>query len=252
MILQLQGTTVERRDGYRVVRTPHNPTFWWGNCILLDERPAPGELGRSVETFHAEHPTAAHVALGLDTIDGVAPEPDELAEHRLRVTRDTVMTARAVHAPPHPNRAATYRTLDGDDDWAQQLELDLLTGIEDDSPTHRVFTDTRVNDNRRIAESSAGDWYGAFVDGRLRSSLGLFTDGSGVARFQNVGTFPDARGQGLAGSLVEPVSRHAFDDLGVQTLVMVADPEYIAIRIYRAVGFEGSEAQLGLERRPGA
>jgi ribosomal protein S18 acetylase RimI-like enzyme len=251
MILQLQGTTVERRDGYRVIRTPHNPTFWWGNCILVDERPAAGELGRWLDVFHAEHPTAAHVAIGLDTVDGVAPPAEELAEHGLRVTRDTVMKARAVHPPAHPNRAATYRTFASDDDWAQQVELDLLNWPDEhDAPAHRAFVETRFADYRRIAESGAGDWYGAFVDGRLRSSLGLFTDGSGVARFQNVGTFPDARGQGLAGTLVEHVSRRAFDELGVETLVMVADPEYVAIRIYRALGFDGEETQLALERRP--
>jgi len=252
MILPLKGTTVERKDGYRVLRTPHNPTFWWGNGILVDELPAPGELARWMETFHAEHPTAAHVAIGLDTVDGVSPDADELAEHGLRVTRDTVMQARSVVPPPHPNRTATYRTFEGDEDWAQQVELDLLTWPDDGTPTHREFVVTRVADYRRIAESGAGDWYGAFVDGRLQSSLGLFTDGSGVARFQNVATLPDARGQGLAGTLVEHVSRRAFEELGVETLVMVADPEYVAIRVYRALGFDGDETQLGLERRPPA
>ena len=251
MILRQQGSAVERRDGYRVIRTPHNPMFWWGNYVLLDELPAPGELGRWVETFHAEHPDAPHLALGLDTVDGVAPDPEELAAHGLRLGRDTVMTARTAHPPPHPNRAATYRTFASDDDWAQQVELELVASQEHASDTHRAFTERRVADARALAESGAGDWYGAFVGGQLRSSLGLFTDGSGVARFQHVGTFPDARGQGLAGTLVEHVSRARVrrarhrDARG-----LVADPDYLAIRIYRAVGFAGDETQLGLERPP--
>ena len=31
---------------------------------------------------------------------------------------------------------------------------------------------------------------------------------------------------------------------------MVADPDYLAIRIYRAIGFADSEAQLQVERAP--
>jgi RimJ/RimL family protein N-acetyltransferase len=252
MLLQLQGSAVERRDGYRVIRTPGNPSFWWGNYLLLDERPAPGELERWVETFHAEHPAAAHVAIGLDTLDGVAPDADELAAAGLTAWGDTVMTARAVRPPPHPNTIATYRTLADDDDWAQQVELEMVTSDEEPTDGHRVFIERRVADLRRLTESGAGDWYGAFIDGRLQSSLGLFTDGSGVARFQHVGTFPDARGRGLAGTLVHHVSRRAFDELGIETLVMVAEPAYHAIRIYRAVGFAGDETQLGLQRRPPA
>ena len=60
----------------------------------------------------------------------------------------------------------------------------------------------------------------------------------GLARFQSVETHPDFRGQGLAGTLVHEVSRYGFDQLGAHTLVMVADPDYLAIRVYRSVGFE--------------
>jgi ribosomal protein S18 acetylase RimI-like enzyme len=71
-----------------------------------------------------------------------------------------------------------------------------------------------------------------------------------LARFQNVETRPEARGRGLAGTLVHHVSRYGFDELGAQTLVMVADPDYLAIRIYRSVGFTETETMLQAERPP--
>jgi predicted GNAT family acetyltransferase len=80
--------------------------------------------------------------------------------------------------------------------------------------------------------------------------MGLFTASPGLARFQNVKTHPDARGRGLAGTLVHRVSRYGFDELGADTLVMVADPDYLAIRIYRSVGFADTERQLQAERKP--
>jgi len=39
-------------------------------------------------------------------------------------------------------------------------------------------------------------------------------------------------------------------EIGARTLVMVADPDYHAIRVYRAVGFDGTESQLQAQRAP--
>lgn len=36
MLLGLQGSVIEQRPGYQVIRTPANPTFHWGNFLLLD------------------------------------------------------------------------------------------------------------------------------------------------------------------------------------------------------------------------
>jgi predicted GNAT family acetyltransferase len=103
---------------------------------------------------------------------------------------------------------------------------------------------------RRLVDAGYGAWWGAFEGDRLLASMGLFTASPGLARFQSVKTHPDARGRGLAGTLVHRVSRYGFEELGTRTLVMVADPEYLAIRIYRSVGFADTERQLQAERRP--
>ena len=46
------------------------------------------------------------------------------------------------------------------------------------------------------------------------------------------------------------VSEYGFGELGATTLVMVADPDYLAVRIYRSVGFDDTEVQLQAERAP--
>jgi ribosomal protein S18 acetylase RimI-like enzyme len=74
--------------------------------------------------------------------------------------------------------------------------------------------------------------------------------GGGRARYQAVETDPDFRRRGLAGSLVFHVSRFGFEALEAHTLVMVADPNYFAIDLYRALGFEATQAQLQIERPP--
>ncbi|HEY8789730.1 MAG TPA: hypothetical protein VIM10_11440 [Actinopolymorphaceae bacterium] len=49
---------------------------------------------------------------------------------------------------------------------------------------------------------------------------------------------------GLDDTLVHHAGRYALTDLGVETLVIVADPEYVATRIYRSVGFDGTETRF--------
>jgi len=80
--------------------------------------------------------------------------------------------------------------------------------------------------------------------------MGLYSDGHGLARFQSVDTHPEARGRGLAGTLVHYVSTYGLSTLHARTLVMVADPDYHAIRIYRSVGFENTETQVAIELAP--
>ena len=110
------------------------------------------------------------------------------------------------------------------------------------------FATRRGEAHRRNIENGHGQWFGAFLDGRLVASLGIFTSADGLARYQEVKTHPEARGQGLAGTLVHAAGRHALDEMGAETLVIVADPDYLAIRIYRSVGFDDTETQLGASR----
>jgi len=160
------------------------------------------------------------------------------------------MTATSVHPPAHPNGDAICRTLESDEDWAGSVELTLACNDEHEPVGHRVFVERRAASNRALVEAAHGAWFGAFLDGALVSQMGLVMAGPALARFQLVETHPDLRGRGLAGTLVHQVGRHGFDTLGAETLVMVADPEYPAIRLYRSVGFSDSESQLQAERRP--
>lgn len=250
MSLQLEGSSVERRDGYRVIRTPQNPTYWWGNFLLLDEAPGVGEFDGWLETFRREHPTATHTTFGVDSTDGVLPAEEEVRAAGFTVERMVVMSAKAVHDPPRPNRDAVYRRVVSDDDWVQAVDLQMANNESHEPVAHRAFSEKKLEMTRAMAEAGYGGWFGAFIDGRMRAGMGLFSDGSGVARFDAVDTHPEFRGRGLAGTLVEFVSRFGFGELRAETLVMVADPEYLAIRVYRSVGFADREVQLQLERRP--
>jgi ribosomal protein S18 acetylase RimI-like enzyme len=248
-MLEHSGSLVEDRGTHVVVRTPDNPSFWWGNYLLLPRPPADADEAREwLSRFETELPEAAHRTFGVDGQDGVRDDLAPFTDLGFEPDVSSVMTATAVHEPPRPNNHATYRPLQTDADWQQQVELDLAG---EDPGTHSLaFVSARAEAERRLVDAGYGAWWGAFEDDRLLASMGLFTASPGLARFQSVKTHPDARGRGLAGTLVHRASRYGFDELGARTLVMVADPEYLAIRIYRSVGFADTERQLQSERRP--
>jgi ribosomal protein S18 acetylase RimI-like enzyme len=242
------GSVVEDRGDHLVVRTPDNPTFWWGNCLVLPGPPADEEAARAwLATFEQDLPGARHRTFWVDGVDGSADDLQPFVAAGLKADPSVVMTAGAVHAPPRPNRLAGYRPLAGDDDWAQQVELSM---VGEDDGYDLEFATRKAEADRVLVEDGHGRWYGAFLGDRLVASMGLFTASPGLARFQSVKTHPDHRGQGLAGTLTHVVGRFGLDELGATTLVMVADPAYLAIRVYRSVGFADTEVLLAAERRP--
>ncbi|MFC6285743.1 GNAT family N-acetyltransferase [Nocardioides sp. GCM10027113] len=246
-LLTLAGSTVEDHGNHLVVRTPDNPTFYWGNFLLLAEPPVAGAVDGWEDEFVREFPLAAHRAFGVDGAERTTADLKPLVDAGYEVDGSSVMTAQAVHPPPRPNTEAELRPLTSDDDWEQQVALALAGEGEWITPE---FVVRRNEAQRALVEQGHGRWYGAFLDGRLLSSLGLLEASPGLARFQEVKTHPDARGQGLCGTLVHHASRWALDELGATTLVMVADPDYLAIRIYRSVGFRETETQLAALRSP--
>lgn len=248
MIRLLEGSRVDDRGGYIAVRSPHNPSYWWGNFLLLAEPPETGQTDDWLALFAAEFPEAKHVALGIDVTEISGVDVGALVAAGLQMERSAVLTAQALHEPPRSYPAATYRELAGDDDWQQAKELRTVLS-EGEPAAEPGFLAARIASERALTEAGHGSWFGAFVDGKLVAHLGLVSDGSGIARYQNVETHPDWRRKGLAGTLVWRAGQHGLDGMA-GTLVIAADPEYVAIRVYRSVGFIDAETQIGFERLP--
>lgn len=253
-LLRRSGSTVEDRGSHVAVRTPANPTFRWGNFDLLAAPPSADEVADVLARYDADLPEGDFRTFGVDGTGDQSAALAPLVAAGLRLEPSTVMTATSVHAPPRPNAEVTCRRLVSDDDWAQRVEVSVAVDEADPDTSsgdgYRLFAERRAAADRASCEAGGGGWWGAFVGDRLVATMGLVDAGDGLARFQMVETHPGHRGKGFAGTLVHRVAAYGFDELGARTLVMVADPSYLAIRVYRSVGFVDSEVQTQLEQRP--
>ncbi len=250
-LLQLGGAQIEDRDDHLVIRSPHNPGHWWGNFLLLSEVPGP-EASRSwLDRFTAAFPEAQHIALGFDRMHGTIAGLDLFDRQGFTTEAQSVMTASEIRQPARRNTAAVYRRLHSDEDWAQSVILRLWCneGMYEPQAYHR-YVAARAQTYRGLVDAGHGGWFGAFIDGRLVSQMGLFIVSPKLARFQVVETDPDYRRRALAVSLVHHVSEYGLGELGARTLVIVADPNYFAVNLYRTVGFCPTQTQLQAERRP--
>lgn len=243
-LLQQATSTVVDHGDHVAVSTADNPDFWWGNFLLLRQPPSTEQALEWVARFEAELPWARHRAFGLDDPHAPSDAFDAFVDLGYHVERSTVMTTEFVPRTSHRAAEATCRPLDGDRDWAQRLELSLIVYPGTEEAAGSSFAHARAKARRRVVETGAGVWFGAFVQGQLVSQLGVIRAGRGLGRYQDVETHPEFRRRGLAGTLVSLAGNLALTSTDATTLVMVADPDDEAIRLYRSLGFTASEHQL--------
>lgn len=247
-----EGEVIDRGD-YWLVRTPSNPTYYGGNLLAFDRPPAAADYPAWVGAFGREfgdQPEVRHLFLTWDATGAEGWDAAPFIEGGFELRSDVTLLAREVKPPPTLNEGVEVRRIETDEEWEAVLAAkvaDRGPRYSEESFTHfkRRWLDVR----RRLAARGAGDWYGAFLGGRLVGDLGLFRDGA-VARFQDVGTAAEFRRRGVCGTLVYEVSRRALESWGVETLVMCADENYHAARIYESVGFEPAERYVVACRYP--
>jgi GNAT superfamily N-acetyltransferase len=247
-----EGEVVDRGD-YWLVRTPSNPTYYGGNLLFFDHPPAEGDFQRRLELFEREfkdQPEVRHVLIMWDMPEGergaVAPFLDAGFEMQYNLT----LLAEEVVTPPKLNYEINVRRLETEEEWQAVLASKVrIRNPRVPLDTYTLFKKRWLDVRRALADAGQGDWYGAFVGDRLVGDLGLYHDGA-IARFQDVGTEPEFRRRGVCGTLVYEVSKNALQSESIETLVIAADENYHAARIYESVGFKPRERHAVACRHP--
>lgn len=237
------------RGSYLVILTPTNPTYYWGNFLLFSKPPNDGDLENWKAIFSKEigsRLSVEHFAFGWDTVTGELGEVKPFLGEGFDLNQSVVLSTQQVTIPPKYNHEVVIRPLTEDWEWEQATQNQIACR----EPGHnlegfQVFKRDQMLRYRQMTNAGLGLWFGAFLEKQLVAELGVFV-AEGYGRFQQVGTHPAYRRRGICGALVYQASRYAFEHLKVKTLVMVADENYHAAKIYESVGFQPKEHQVGL------
>ena len=246
------GQIIDRGE-YLVILSPENPEFYWGNFLLFSNPPIEGDFTRWQALFAreiGEPPAVNHQVFAWDAPQGDLGEAGQFLNQGFRLINDAVMVLDALIVPPDPAIAVNIRPLESEFDWAQALENQIeCSSDEDDKSGFREFITIKMRRYRRMVEAGLGNWFGAFSGGRLSADCGVFQQDA-IGRFQSVGTHPDFRRRGIAAKLVHEAGQWALNQFKLDRLVIVAEENSSAQRIYQSLGFTPVERQTGVEWWP--
>lgn len=257
---------VSRRDGHLAIRSPSNPTHYWGNLLLFDAPPGEGDGPRWERLFaeeFADEPGVKHRTFAWDRTDGslgLAREAFVERGFRLEECVGLVAPAERVRAHPRASREVEVRALDpagGSDETLWQQVVELQVAARDERFTeaeHREFSRRRLADLRALFLLGRGAWYVALASSsnepQVLGSCGLVVT-AGRGRFQSVETAVAHRRRGICSRLLVEAVRASAERHGARRLVIAADPHYHALGIYESLGFRRRERVCGVCRQPG-
>jgi ribosomal protein S18 acetylase RimI-like enzyme len=260
---RFDGEIVDRGE-YLVVRTPGNPTFWWGNFLLFHRAPQFGDLALWTAAFEneiaARQPESRHRAFGIDSRARLVL-PDDFAAAGFELNEATVLTLRAAQrradATPRPVEFE-FSVLELPQDSILVVDKHVaVDAARYEVIGYREFAERQVARYAAMQVAGLGHWFGLFArvgeQRVLAASCGLFRDpasADSLGRFQYVSTHPDWRRRGLCAALVDAVCIYGFEEMGIATLAMVADPDDVAIGIYESLGFKRGVSTWQFERQP--
>lgn len=244
-LLVQAGSLVEDHGDHLVVRTPDNPTYFWGNFVLFEHAPT---VESALAVFAAAFPDAEHVSLGVDDAEMDAATRIAFGEAGVGIEDSVALSASRLQEPRPVD--ALVRPLAGDDDWEARAWLNRALEPEVEESAFMAFARRRNTMERALVEAGRGQRYGVFDGDDLVATAACFDCGGGLARYQSVETHPEHRRRGHAAAAVHAAGAAALE-AGAERLVIVADEEGDAVRIYRRLGLRDTERQLMLERRGG-
>ena len=220
-----RGRVIDRGDCL-VVRTPDEPGYYDGNLLVLPAVPA--DVAAWNARFVEEVPDAHHRAYRWDGPPGDAAP---LLADGFTVDVHVVMVADDLIAPA---TALPIRALTPDEVVATHALAFAMAEHHNDS--YRSFLRRHATWHASLVARGEARFWGAFDGDALVGSAGLVELGD-LARFQDVRTAPAYRRRGIAGALLAA----AAGGTRASRLVIVAQPDGPAARLYEHVGFREVE-----------
>lgn len=243
------------------LRCPTEPTFRWGNVLMVPDAPAPGDRPRLEARFaeaFADLPGVRHVTVAWDDPEGREGALAQWEAAGYEIDRNVTRVARAadLRAPLKRPTGFAVRAAHDDEDWRRVIEMQASEPGSEEPEAYRALVAGRTAYRRQLTEGRRpglhGAWFLATLHGQPVGSVGLFVH-RGIGRFQFVHVTKPHRRKGVATAMVHAAAREGLSRLGAGRLVIVADEGTPADGIYARLGFRATERLVGACRKePGA
>jgi ribosomal protein S18 acetylase RimI-like enzyme len=234
---------------YTLIQTKNNPGYHWGNYMVFDHAPAKGDLMRWRELFKKEftyYDEPHHMVFTWETNPTSPGDYKEFVEAGFEFDEAVVLSTQKVTPPKKRNNQIEIRKVITAEGWEDAIQLQIAcSNPKYMNSSYESFKREQMGQYRKMSEAGLGYWFVAYVGNKPAADLGIFFENK-LGRYQNVGTHPDYRRQGICQTLVYETAQIAFNEFKVDTLVMEADANYHAAKIYESVGFTPTEKNYAL------
>lgn len=247
---RLDGEIADRGD-YYLIRTPSNPTYYWGNYLLFKSEPKEGSFASWINIHEKEFgPMPDYIAIGWDSLK--KGEVSEFKAHGFTLSEDVVLSLGEAPNEVQTNPDLVARKFARDSDWQSSIEEQIAEcPVEISVEDYRIFISDQMYNHRRKQENGHGNYWGAFLNDKLVGDMGIFFDRvEKIARFQSIATVAAYRRKRVCSTLLNQVIKSTFAEEQIDTLVIAAEHNSIAESIYRSFGFSDHGMQFRAFLKP--
>lgn len=233
-ILALGGSEIQTFDDHLVVKTPTNPDYHWGNCLIVIDPTSIDMSEKWVERYRSIFPHNNWIAIGLPQM------PSNLTaweEQGVTLEQLDVLSASSI-PKSHPLPDGYTSRLFVERDWETLTRMEITSllaeGGYEPAATEAFVIESNAS-RQRLCSTGDAAWFGVYLEEELVASLGIVKCGA-TARYQSVETHEAHRRKGLASHLLG-LAAYWSQNQGCQSWVIVTEATNAAGRIYRRAGF---------------
>ena len=240
----------QKKDGYTVFKSEAFPNFWGGNGLRLinsENR----SLDDWEDTFneHFDSNVFRHKTFSFDEEEEFEHLKDQATrkDYNVEITSSMVVTDDRRSEPLSEN--FKIHPVATESDWDRLRIFEENTSKDEDWYDPSVGTRELFDKVRHTSDAIGIDWFYISQSGcnDILAKAGIFKCGD-ICRLQDVMTAKPWRRQKLASMLVSFLIRRALKDTKGLACLAVAD--YIAINLYRKLGFRECGNSVCLMKYP--
>lgn len=246
-ILRLTGSDIQEYKDHIIVKTPSNPKYHWGNCLLVLDRSLVNQAQTWVSRFRQNFPNADWISIALPVMP---KNPEDWHLHGISFDPlDVLLTNQLPQSFPLPS-GYLVRALEGDD-WGQLAQKEIEENLISKMYELKEYEEFIIQTNqarKELCKKGKAAWFGAFFENQLVANLGIVVCGT-TARYQSVETQNSHRRKGLASHLLGVAAKWSAEN-GCVNWVIVTEASNDAGRVYKRAGFNSVQGSINAYKAP--